>query len=73
MASSRASSASHRNYGSFDGVQPLPAGASFLRLLPPAVIHQNAPHGARSHREEVEAVTPLHVAILDQAQVSVGG
>ena len=43
-------------------------GAVLLALLAPRVIHADAPHQLRGNREEVAAVLPIDVALLEQLQ-----
>ena len=43
--------------------------AALLKAFRPSVVHQNPPHRACRHRQEVAAVLPRHMLRIDQPQV----
>jgi hypothetical protein len=77
---SSASSASFKARKSVDGAAPAistssiatcstPAGLPLLTAFRACGVDQNPPHEARSHREEMRPVMPLHLLDVDQSKV----
>lgn len=44
--------------------------AALGRLMPPGIVHQNAPHLLCGHPEELGPVLPVRLALIDEPQVS---